>query len=77
MWPSGSGRMASGLSPRGVASFVHPLGWGSGVSRVEWFAIYPVPAPHVFPTSSGAPRALTPAGVEIAILAGFVVRSFH
>ena len=23
------GRMASGLSPYGVASFVHPLGWGS------------------------------------------------
>ena len=72
-----SGRMASGLSPRGVASFVHALGWGSGVPGVEWSAIYPVPAPHLFPTSSGAPRALTPAGVEIAFLAGFVVRSLH
>ena len=70
------GVVPSGLSPRGVASF-YTLGWGSGVTRVEWSAIYPVPAPHLFPTSSGAPRALTPAGVEIAFLAGFVVLPLH
>ena len=59
--PSVSGRMASGLSPHGVAS-ICTLGWGSGLSRVEWSAIYPVPAPHLFPTPTGAPCALTPQG---------------
>ena len=59
--PSVSGRMASGLSPHGAASF-YTLGWGSGLSRVEWSAIYPVPAPHLFPTPTGAPCALTPQG---------------
>ena len=75
-WPSVSGRMASGLSPRGVASF-YTLGRGLRSTRVEWSAIYPVPTPHLFPNSSGAPRALTPAGVEIAFLAGFVVLPLH
>ena len=63
VWPLVSGRMASGLSPRGVASF-YTLGWGSGVTRVEWSAIYPVPAPHLFPTPSSAPCALTPQGCD-------------
>ena len=47
--PSVSGRMASGFSPRGVASFVHALGWGSGVPGVEWSAIYPGPCPTPVP----------------------------
>ena len=61
VWPLESGRVASGLSPHGAASFCM-LGWGSGLSRVEWSAIYPVPAPHLFPTPTGAPCALTPQG---------------
>jgi len=61
VWPLESGRVASGLSPHGAASF-YTLGWGSGLSRVEWSAIYPVPAPHLFPTPTGAPCALTPQG---------------
>ena len=55
------GVVPSGLSPHGVAS-ICTLGWGSGLSRVEWSAIYPVPAPHLFPTPTGAPCALTPQG---------------
>ena len=31
-------------------------------SAVEWSAIHRVPAPHLFPASSGAPCALTPRG---------------
>ena len=57
------GVLPSGLSPRGVSSFC-TLGWGSGVTRGEWSAISPVPAPHLFPTSSGAPCALTPRGCD-------------
>ena len=46
--PSVSGRMAFGLSPRGVASF-YTLGRGLRTTRVEWSAIYPVPAPLPVP----------------------------
>ena len=49
VWPLESGRMASGFSPRGVASFVHALGWGSGVPGVEWSSIYPGPCPTPVP----------------------------
>ena len=37
----------------------------------------PSRTPYLFPTHSGAPRALTPAGVEIAFLAGFMVCFLH
>ena len=79
VWPYGLWNLAVWpLDSRRVAlPHLRTLGWGSGVTRVEWSAIYPVPAPHLFPNSSGAPRALTPAGVEIAFLAGFVVLLLH
>ena len=55
-----SRRVACGVSPCGVrtlavwpldsrrVAFPHlcTLGWGSGETRVEWSAIYPVPAPQ-------------------------------
>ena len=57
---SESRRMAFGIWPRGLwnlavwpldsrrVAFPHlcTLGWGSGETRVEWSAIYPVPAPQ-------------------------------
>ena len=49
---SDSGRVASGLSPYGVASFC-TLGWRLGVTRVEWSAFYPAPA---LPTCCRCPR---------------------
>ena len=55
------GVVPSGLSPRGVASF-YTLGWGSGDPRGNGLQSPPVPAPHLFPASSGAPCALTPRG---------------
>ena len=77
VWPLDSGRVASGLSPHGVASFVHPLGWGSGETRVEWSAIYPVPAPIPVPEPQWCPMCLHPAGLRLPSWRAFMVLSLH
>ena len=57
------GVVPSGLSPRGAASF-YTLGWGSGVSGVEWSAIYPGPCPTPVPDSQQCPACPHPAGLR-------------
>ena len=64
VWPLGSGRVASGLSPRGVASF-YTLGRGLRMTRVEWSSIYPVPAPLPVLDPQQCPTCPHPAGLRL------------
>ena len=57
------GVVPSGLSPHGVASFVHARLELRRLT-VEWSAIHRVPAPHLFSASGSAPCALTPRGCD-------------
>ena len=66
VWPLESGRVASGLSPHGAASF-YTLGWGSGVAGVEWSAIYPGPCPTPVPDSQQCPACPHPAGLRLPL----------
>ena len=64
-----SGRMAYGLSPRGVASFVHAR---SGAPDDQ-----PGPCPPTCSRPPVVPHVPSPRRVEIAFLAGFVVLSLY
>ena len=64
VWPLESGRVASGFSPRGVASF-YTLGRGLRTTRVEWSSIYPVPAPLPVPDPQQCPTCPHPAGLRL------------
>ena len=70
------GVVPSGLSPRGVSSFVHArLGIRGNQGRVV--STLPSLCPHTCSRSPVVPRVPSPRGVEIAFLAGFTVLSFH
>ena len=58
------GVVPSGLSPRGVASFVHAR-LELRRSGVEWSAIYPVPAPTPVPDPQWCPVCPHPAGLRL------------
>ena len=70
VWPLESGRVASGLSPRGVSSFVHArLGVRGNQGRMV--CNLPSPCPHTCSRPPVVPHVPSPRGVEIAFLAGF------
>ena len=70
VWPLESGRVASGLSPRGVSSFVHArLGVRGNQGRMV--CNLPSPCPHTCSRTPVVPHVPSPRGVEIAFLAGF------
>ena len=70
VWPLDSGRVASGLSPRGVSSFVHArLGVRGNQGRMV--CNLPSPCPHTCSRPPVVPHVPSPRGVEIAFLAGF------
>ena len=70
VWPLEPGRMASGLSPRGVASFVHARS-GAPVDRGRMVCNLPGPCPHTCSRPPVVPHVPSPRGVAIAFLAGF------
>ena len=70
VWPWVSGRMASGLSPRGVSSFVHArLGVRGNQGRMV--SNLPSLCPHTCSRPPVVPHVPSPRGVAIAFLAGF------
>ena len=76
VWPLDSGRVASGLSPRGVSSFVHArLGVRGNQGRMV--SNLPSLCPHTCSRPPVVPHVPSPRRVEIAFLAGFVVLSLY
>ena len=76
VWPLVSGRVASGLSPRGVSSFVHArLGIRGNQGRMV--SNLPSLCPHTCSRPPVVPHVPSPRRVEIAFLAGFVVLSLY
>ena len=70
VWPLGSGRVASGLSPRGVASFVHARS-GAPDDQGRTVCNLPGPCPPTCSRPPVVPHVPSPRGVAIAFLAGF------
>ena len=76
VWPLVTGRMASGLSPRGVTSFVHArLGIKGNQGRMV--SNLPSLCPHTCSRPPVVPHVPSPRRVEIAFLAGFMVCFLH
>jgi len=76
VWPLESGRVASGLSPRGVSSFVHArLGVKGNQGRMV--CNLPGPCPTPVPEPQWCPMCPHPAGLRLPFWRAFMVLSLH